>query len=700
MRKSSRAIALVLGLTFSLTACSGGTHSSLPTMQPPNGDEATTSSLTRGATPNTPLVSVPNLSGPLAYSDAGRRNANALVRVALTLRYNRQDDLDRFVAGVSAPHAALFRHYLSAQQFNDRYGPTQQQEERVVRALERAGFTIVQRFPNRTVVDAQAPSSVVERFFATEIHTVHQGKYGVRYTNVRAATVPTEIAPLVRDVSLNDLVVARPVQETDGSVRTAPQFPTDAQGRTVLPLDAQLPPPSGSIQNGGFETGALSPWINESSTRTNYVQVTTAQAHSGSYSAFMGDLNPPEINGWSSIAQQVTIPSGAVLSFWVYQGSNESQLGYGTKYAWQAGYLLNSSGSILKTFYKTVNTTNGWVNYTVNLSAYAGQNDYIYFGCYGDGYSKTYVYQYVDDVAFTNSSPTPTPSPTPTASPTPAPTPTPTPTPTPSPTPSGSPTPTPTPTATPTATPVPTPTPSAGCNGAASDNGPLTNSSGTLATGIAKPFDFPVQHGCNGAGYTAAIAIDDPVNTSYVAYLPHGGAASRRPVPSPTKPSTAAVAATMPRPTSTFRRSPASRRARTSSCTTWVRSPIKTSKTPTIRRSATARRKPSTRRSAVANPAIRPFADSTNSIAEQGAAEGVEFSASSGDSGSNECGSKGVSAPAGGPYFLSVGGLNFTDTSPGVLETVIMGNVDGDSGGGGVSTTSSHSRATRAASRA
>ena len=55
-----------------------------------------------------------------------------------------------------------------------------------------------------------------------------------------------------------------------------------------------------------------------------------------------------------------------------------------------------------------------------------------------------------------------------------------------------------------------------GCNGAAADNGPLSNSSGTLATGVAKPFDYPVQHGCNGAGYTAAVIIDDPVNTSYL----------------------------------------------------------------------------------------------------------------------------------------------------------------------------------------
>jgi subtilase family serine protease len=80
------------------------------------------------------------------------------------------------------------------------------------------------------------------------------------------------------------------------------------------------------------------------------------------------------------------------------------------------------------------------------------------------------------------------------------------------------------------------------------------------------------------------------------------------------------------------------------------------------------------------------FADATNAIAQQGAAEGVEFSASSGDSGSNECGGLGVSAPAGGPYFSSIGGIDFTDTSGGVLETVVEGNVSGYSGGGGVST--------------
>ncbi len=527
MGPSSRVTASTLGLALALTAC-GGQNASLPWAQAGNGG-ATTESSVRTSTPGAPLISIPKLYGELAYTDVGRRPGNEPVRVALTLHYNHQAELDKFVARVNDPRSGAHRGFLTAQQFDDRFAPTRAQEDRVVRALERAGFRITKRFENRTIVDAIARSSIVENFFSTEIHTVRQGKYGERYTNVAPATVPPAIAPLVRDVSLNDLIVVRTVADQNGveTTRTAPQFQHDARGRTIVPLGSGGISPgdsTGTLVNGSFETGSLSPgWINES-TRSSYAAVTTAQAEQGSYSAFTGSLRPPEINGWGSVAQLVTVPANGILSFWVYQGSNEGQMGYGTKYAWQAGYLLNQSGTILDTFYKTVNNTNGWVNYQVNLGAFAGQKDYIYFGCYGDGYSQTYVYQYVDNVAWAGATPSPSPTPQPTATPTAKPTATPTSNPTPTPTATPTAKPTATPTTQPTASPTPTATPSGGCNGAAPDNGPLTNSDGTLATGVAKPFDFPVQHGCNGAGYTAAIAIDDPVNTSYLAtYLSAAG---------------------------------------------------------------------------------------------------------------------------------------------------------------------------------
>jgi hypothetical protein len=678
MRQPSRVIASLLGLTLTLTAC-GGQNSSLPSMPTGNNGGPVDSSV-RTATPGQPLISVPKLYGDLAYTDAGRRAANAPVRVSLTLRYNHQAELDRLVATISDRHSSSHRQFLTAKQFNERFAPTEAQERQVVRELERAGFTVVKRYPNRTIVDATARTSTVEHFFSTQIHTVHQGRRGERYTNVTAATVPTSIAKLVRDASLNNLVVVRTVVDQSGveGQRTAPQFQTDSQGRTIVPLGGIKPLDStGKLVNGNFASGSLSPgWINESSTKGSYVSVTTAQAYESTYSAFMGTLSPPEINGWASIAQEVTVPTGGELSFWVYQGSNEGQLGYGTTYAWQAGYLLNSRGSILDTFYTTVNNTNGWVNYTVNLSKYAGQTDYIYFGCYGDGYSKTYVYQYVDDVAWVGASPSPSASPTaaPTATPTAAPTATPTAKPT------------ATPTATPTAAPTATPTPGSGCNNASPDSGPLTNSSGTLATGVAKPFDFPVQHGCNGAGYTAAIAIDDPVNTSYLAtYLSAAGVTQTGSV---TNEAVNGGGSGDDAETDLDVQTISGLAPGANIIVYDMGSLTDQNIEDTYNQVLTDGKATAVNSSfGGCESSDEPFAESTNSIAEQGAAEGVEFSASSGDSGSNECsGSKGVSAPAGGPYFSSIGGIDFTDTSAGVLETVVMGSVDGYSGGGGVST--------------
>lgn len=432
--------------------------------------------------------------------------------MTLVLNYNHQADLDRFVERQGGPHGA--HHFLTRAEFNSRYAPTPQQERAVLKALTRAGFTVTQRFSNRTIVDATAPSRAVERFFATRMHTVDQGKYGRRFAPATRATIPASIASFVRTASLSNIVIARPMID-DSSVQSP------------------------------------------------------------------------------------------------------------------------------------------------------------------------------DRCIFGKHCSTPTPSPRPTATPTPKPTPTPT----------AAPTPTPTtgPTATPTAAPTPTPTatPAGGCNGAAADNGPLTNSSGTLATGVAKPFDFPVQHGCNGAGYTAAVVIDDPINTSYVAtYLSASqvtqtGTITNEAVDgggSGDDPETDLDVETI------------SGLAPGANIIVYDIGSLADQNIEDAYNKVLTDGKAAAVNSSFGGceSSDTSFESATNAIAQQGAAEGVEFSASSGDTGSNECNSglsKGVSAPAGDPYFTSVGGVNFTDNSSGVLTSVTMGSAscsDGFvttcSGGGGVST--------------
>ena len=233
-----------------------------------------------------------------------------------------------------------------------------------------------------------------------------------------------------------------------------------AAGRTTAPtgkrhMNVPKSPPrhkmdaNGNLVDGGFESGGYTYWQQCGSVNAS---IGTWRPHTGSYSQKDGNVSTPEINGDSGLCQQITVPTGGKITFWIYQGTNETS----TTYSYQEADLLDSSGYTLQNLYTTAATTGGWVQKTYDVSAYAGQTVWLYFGVHADGYASGYMYQYVDDVAWGGSStPTPAPSTTPVPTSTPGPTPTPVPTATPAPTPTPVPTSTPTPSGGPT--PIATP---------------------------------------------------------------------------------------------------------------------------------------------------------------------------------------------------------------------------------------------------
>jgi cell division septation protein DedD len=704
MRIPSRALASAICLTFALSACGGHPSSLLPSTD--SGTDAisrsTPSTTTAALTPGgaiVPSISVPKLYGPLAFTDAGRRAPNAPVTVSLVLNYNNQAELDRFVAEVSAPRPGP-KGFLTPAEFAARFGPTPQQEQSVVQALQSAGFTVTQRYPNRTVVDATAPSSTVERFFSTEMHTVQQGKYGTRFTNVRGATMPESIASLVHTASLSNLVMVRTVvDQTGGPLKKQIEPGEKVVGHSAAGREAPvservaIKPNAGCsgqlLLNPGFESGNVD-W----STTSDVITDDSSDAYSGSWFAWLDGYTSKETD---TLQQSVTIPATctATLTYYLYVGTNEKS---------SAGAIdtlaLTVNGTTEQTFSNKTTTGGAYVLETVNLSAFAGKTATLLWTSNQTGSRATNFF--IDSTALNLSGGTATPTPSPTATPTSKPTATPSPTATPTAHPTTSPTATPTatptahPTSTPTATPVPTSTPSSGCNGAAADNGPLSNSSGTLATGVAKPFDFPVQHGCNGAGYTAAIIIDDAVNTSYVAkYLSAAGVTQTGTI------TNEAVdgGGTGDDPETDLDVQTISGLAPGANIIVYDVGSLTDQAIEDGYNKVLSDGKASAVNSSFGGceSSDPTFESGTNAIAEQGAAEGVEFSASAGDTGSDECGSdntKGVSAPAGDPYFTSIGGVNFTYNTSGVLQTVTAGDTSCNGGvddvcygGGGVSTT-------------
>ena len=198
----------------------------------------------------------------------------------------------------------------------------------------------------------------------------------------------------------------------------APGAPAALVPQSVARIAAATTSPN-VVSNPGFETGSLSPWTSCASV-TGDAKISTAQAHGGSYSALIGTTSKPEVNGTAGICQTVTVPASGTLTFWVYEGTTDS-----ISYADQEADIENTSGTVLTQLYKEASSTKGWEEKSFSLSAYAGQTVVLYFGVKGNGYSKDYVYEYLDDVTLTGTggaTPTPSPTASPTSSPTTSPT--------------------------------------------------------------------------------------------------------------------------------------------------------------------------------------------------------------------------------------------------------------------------------------
>ncbi|MFE2352298.1 M4 family metallopeptidase [Kitasatospora cineracea] len=138
--------------------------------------------------------------------------------------------------------------------------------------------------------------------------------------------------------------------------------PSPSPTPTPTPTSTPTPPPGGNaLANGGFEQGATG-WTQSANDITNSTQ---QAAHSGSWYAWM--------MGYGSTASEtlsqgnVAVPAGSPkLTFWLKVTTQETgTTAYDT-------LKVNVNGQTLKT-YSNANASAGYVQKSVDLSAFAGQ---------------------------------------------------------------------------------------------------------------------------------------------------------------------------------------------------------------------------------------------------------------------------------------------------------------------------------------
>jgi len=151
---------------------------------------------------STRLVPVPRqLHGniPNAVADAQttgvRLDPQADMELALTLPPRNKAEMDDYVQRLYDPADPLYKHYLTPQEVQDRFSPTQADYNAVVAFAKSKGLTVTQTWQNRNLVDVSGPANVVEAAFG--IHLMHFVDRIGRdfYAPDAEPSVPADIAP-------------------------------------------------------------------------------------------------------------------------------------------------------------------------------------------------------------------------------------------------------------------------------------------------------------------------------------------------------------------------------------------------------------------------------------------------------------------------------------------------------------------------
>lgn len=101
----------------------------------------------------------------------GQLTSTQPMRLVLTLPLRNQARLDKLLRDLYSPVSPIYRHFLTAAEFTENYGPTQQDYEAVKRFAKSNGFAIVNESPNRVNLEVEGTIPKIESAFHLTLNT-------------------------------------------------------------------------------------------------------------------------------------------------------------------------------------------------------------------------------------------------------------------------------------------------------------------------------------------------------------------------------------------------------------------------------------------------------------------------------------------------------------------------------------------------
>jgi autotransporter-associated beta strand protein len=169
-----------------------------------------------------------------------RLEATNVLQLAIGLPLRNQAELTNLLQDIYNPASPNYRHFLTADEFANRFGPSEQDYQAVIEFAKTNGFRVVGTHPNRMLVDVAAAVPDIEKTF---------------HLNMRVYRHPTEARDFYAPDAEPQLDLATPVLHISGLDNFFVPEPLcremPATGATASPATAQ-PAVNGSGPSGNY----------------------------------------------------------------------------------------------------------------------------------------------------------------------------------------------------------------------------------------------------------------------------------------------------------------------------------------------------------------------------------------------------------------------------------------------------------------
>ena len=140
----------------------------------------------------------------------GPVSGSALLKLAVGLPLRNREDLERFLERVSDPASPNYRHYLTASEFVERFGPTQADYDKVVEFFQTNGLAVSGTSSNRMILDVTGPVSAIDKTLHVTMTVWEHPTRGQFFSPERDPSLDADVTVL--DIEgLDNFVLPRPM---------------------------------------------------------------------------------------------------------------------------------------------------------------------------------------------------------------------------------------------------------------------------------------------------------------------------------------------------------------------------------------------------------------------------------------------------------------------------------------------------------